>query len=426
MPRVKLLSTLTYAYDLAMVNLATSPIAPLAMNSTNVHASSSLEYPNLIADFNGVKQANFFQKIKEREFSGRLFLRDNKGVESVFYFYFGRLIYATGGWHPVRRWQRMLDRYCPEILQDAETLRQGLLGVVTDNSAIAWEYQVLSIWAKQQKLTLEQINQIICSSVEEVLFDLTQANQVSFYRQADRLDGFTPLTIIHTETMIAKVWKQWQVWQQAKLGDRSPNQAPIIKNYEEFCQKTNAFSSQLCSQRFIGQYSLRDLSVQLDQDLLTLTRSLMMYVQLGLMDLLTIIDSPVPKEIFSSTASVDRPCLKIAYGDENPQVCRRMAATLKSLGHDCITVQDGLQAISLFVEKKPDLICLNSQLLHTDAYMICRTLRELSFFQKTPIWIFTDNLSLAERIRAKISGASEIVNKSANTQMIQQLLNKYF
>jgi chemotaxis family two-component system response regulator PixG len=58
--------------------------------------------------------------------------------------------------------------------------------------------------------------------------------------------------------------------------------------------------------------------------------------------------------------------------------------------------------------------------------MICRTLRELPIFQKTPIWIFTNNLGLAERIRAKISGASEIVDRSANTQMIQQLLNKYF
>jgi chemotaxis family two-component system response regulator PixG len=424
-PRVRLLSTLTYAYDLAMVILATPPIAPLAMNSTNVPANSGLEYLNPIASFNGAKQANLFQKIKEREFSGRLFLQDNKGVESVFYFYFGRLIYATGGWHPVRRWQRMLHRYCPEILQDTETLRQGLLGVAA-NSAIAWEYQVLSIWAKQQKLTLEQINQIICSSIEEVLFDLTQANQVGFYRQADRLDGFTPLTIIHTEPLIAKVWKQWQVWQQSQLGDRSPNQAPIIRNSQELSQRVIGFNSQLCSQRFNGQYSLRDLSVQLGQDLLTLTRSLMMYVQLGLMDLVTISDCLVPNEIVSAIASVDRPCLKIAYGDENPQVCQRMTATLKRLGHDCITVQDGLQAISLFVEKKPDLICLSSQLLHTDAYMICRALRELPVFQKTPIWIFTNNLGLAERIRAKISGASEIVDRSANTQMIQQLLNKYF
>jgi chemotaxis family two-component system response regulator PixG len=166
--------------------------------------------------------------------------------------------------------------------------------------------------------------------------------------------------------------------------------------------------------------------VQLGQDLLSLTRSLMLYAQLGIMDLVTITDFPSPLEICSSAAFTKVSSLKIAYGDENQQNCKLMEVLMKRLGHNCITVQDGLQAISLFVEQKPDLICLSSQLLHTDAYIICRTLRELPVFQKTPIWIFTDNLSLTERIRAKISGASEVVDKSANTQVIKQLLGKYF
>jgi two-component system, chemotaxis family, response regulator PixG len=409
--------------DLALLTTQTSN---MAIDRVDYVTNSSLEYLNPITGFNAVKQANLFKKIKDREFNGRLFLRDYKGVESVFYFYCGRLIYATGGRHPVRRWQRMLYRYCPQILQEPETLRQGLMNVVVSNSAIAWEYQVLSIWAKQQKITLEQLNQIICSSIEEVLFDLTQSSEVGFYRQADRLEGFTPLTIINHEQIIAKVWQQWQAWQGAKLGDRFPDQAPIIKNSEELAKCASSFNSQLFSQRFNGQYSLRDLSVQLGQDLLSLTRSLMMYVQLGLMDMVTIIDFPTPIKICSSAAFVDVPSLKIAYGDENRQGCQRMAAMIESLGHSCVTVQDGLQAISLFVEQKPDLICLSSQLLHTDAYMICRTLRELSLFQKTPIWIFTNNLGLAERIRGKISGASEIVDKSANSQIIKQLLDRYF
>ena len=40
---------------------------------------------------------------------------------------FGRLVYATESCDPVRRWQRMLDRYCAKILRDRETLRQGLM-----------------------------------------------------------------------------------------------------------------------------------------------------------------------------------------------------------------------------------------------------------------------------------------------------------
>jgi two-component system, chemotaxis family, response regulator PixG len=406
--------------------LPTPQISGLAMNTADYSTNSDLEYLTPIANFNTVKQASLFQKIKDREFNGRLFFRDYKGLESVFYFYCGRLVYATGGCHPVRRWQRMLHRYCPEILQDPETLCQGLMSVVTDNSAIAWEYQVLSRWAKQEKITLEQLNQIISSSAEEILFDLTQSSPVGFYRQSDYLRGFKPLTIINHEQMIAQVWQQWQAWQGAKLGDRFPNQSPIIKDTEELAKKTSSFNRELFNQYFNGQYSLRDLSVQLGQDLLSLTRSLMLYAQLGIMDLVTITDFPSPLEICSSAAFTKVLSLKIAYGDENQQNCKFMEVLMKRLGHQCITVQDGLQAISLFVEQKPDLICLSSQLLYTDAYFICRTLRELPLFQKTPIWIFTDNLSLTERIRAKISGASEVVEKSANSQVIKQLLGKYF
>jgi chemotaxis family two-component system response regulator PixG len=406
--------------------LPTPQTSSLAMNTNDYPTNSRLEYLNPIISFNAVKQASLFQKIKDREFNGRLFLRDYKGLESVFYFYFGRLVYATGGCHPVRRWQRMLARYCPEILQDRETLRQGLMSVVTNNLAIAWEYQVLSRWAKQQKTTLEQLNQIIGSSAEEILFDLTQSAQVGFYRQSDRLEGFTPLTVINPEQMIAKVWQQWQAWQGARLGDRSPNLAPIIKNTEELAKRTASFNTQLFSQRFNGEHSLRDLSVQSGQDLLSLARSLMIYVQLGSMDLVATKDFPSPLEMYSSASFVKVPSLKIAYGDENQQKCQFMAALMKRLGHDCITVEDGLQAISLFVEQKPDLICLSSQFLQTDAYIVCRTLRGLPLFQKTPIWIFTDHLSLTERIRAKIAGASEVVEKSPHTQMIKQLLDKYF
>jgi DNA-binding response OmpR family regulator len=78
------------------------------------------------------------------------------------------------------------------------------------------------------------------------------------------------------------------------------------------------------------------------------------------------------------------------------------------------------------VEQKPDLICLSSQLLHTDGYTICRALRQLPLFHKTPIWILTNHLGLSDRIRAKMSGASEIIEQSTFSQNVAPLLGKYF
>ena len=69
--------------------LPTPQTSGLAMNTNDYPTNSRLEYLNPIIGFNAVKQASLFQKIKDREFNGRLFLRDYKGLESVFYFYFG-------------------------------------------------------------------------------------------------------------------------------------------------------------------------------------------------------------------------------------------------------------------------------------------------------------------------------------------------
>ncbi|MEG3436562.1 DUF4388 domain-containing protein [Pannus brasiliensis CCIBt3594] len=410
-----------------MVETVLKSIVPPPSLKRLVSSNSPFPYPDRdeFPEFSALQQAELFRKTREREFTGRLFLSDRQGVESVLYFYLGRLVYATGGSHPVRRWQRSLTVYCPHILQDPETFRQGLMSVVETDSPISWEYQVLVSWAKQRKITLEQLTGIIRSHIEEILFDLTRAGRVSWRGEAERMDGFVPLTVISAEAAIANSWKQWQDWQNAKLADRSPDRAPIVRDFSELAERVAPSTFEIFRKNFTGQYSLRDLSVHLDQDLIALTRSLLMYVQLGLIELVSIDDFPAPIDILPPALSREPRALMIAYGDEDPRVCQRMAEMIASSGHRYLTVRDGLQAISVFVEREPDLICLGSRLLYTDGYTICKALRQLSAFQKTPILIFSDRVGLSDRIRAKISGASEIVERSPSLGKFQQLLGRY-
>lgn len=411
-----------------MVETVLKPIVPYSPLKRLVSSQS----PSTPADrsefseFSVLQQAELFRTTRGREFTGRLILSDRTGIESVFYFYLGRLVYATGGSHPVRRWQRSLTVYCPAILRDPETFRQGLMSVVGSDAPISWEYQVLAGWAKQRKITLEQLTGIIRSHIEEILFDLTLSGRVSCRHEAARMDGFVPLTVIPAEGAIANSWKQWQAWQNAKLADRSPDRAPIVRDFSELAERVAPSTFEIFRKNFTGQYSLRDLSVHLDQDLIALTRSLLMYVQLGLIELVTIDDFPAPIDILPPPVSREPRALTIAYGDEDPRLCQRMAEMIAASGHYYLTVRDGLQAISVFVEREPDLICLGSRLLYTDGYTICKALRQLSAFQKTPILIFSDRVGLSERIRAKISGASEIVSRSPSFGTFQQLLARYF
>src|SRR3712207_9033705 len=70
-----------------------------------------------------------------------------------------RSVWATGGLHTLRRWQRNLSQYCPQIPPNGIRLRQ------TDNSK-SWEYQVLTVLVKRQKIAGEQAVGVIKRSEE--------------------------------------------------------------------------------------------------------------------------------------------------------------------------------------------------------------------------------------------------------------------
>jgi chemotaxis family two-component system response regulator PixG len=65
---------------------------------------------NFIAE----KKAFFFNNLQQHQFSGQLVLADASGKQWSFYLYLGDIQYATGGIHPVRRWQRNLTANCPQ------------------------------------------------------------------------------------------------------------------------------------------------------------------------------------------------------------------------------------------------------------------------------------------------------------------------
>ncbi len=410
-----------------MVDVALNPSQPhLSIWTDNLFKKDEqVESPAQVMDFNAAKQASLFQKIKQREYSGKLILTDKLGIASTLHFYLGRIVYATGGIHPLRRWQRHLNLYCSYLLPESDSFIKS--GFASNTPfPINWEYFLLTEWTRQEFLSLEQAVTIVRSITAEILFDLTQSGQVSFYRQAEKLDGFTPLTLVNSEQLIAGVWKQWQDWQAAKLADRSPNSSPIVKNIEELTQRTSPLTSQLLTQRLNGEKTLRDLAVSLKQDVTVLTRSLMLYVQLGLVDLINVPDLENSFEVAKTSKLTKNQARLVAYCDQQAHICYKMAQIIERAGHKTLVVQDGLQAISMFVEQRPDIICLSTQLQHTDGYTICRALRQLAVFQNTPILMFTENLGLTDRIRAKMSGASEIIDKSQSNQTLQQIIAKYF
>ncbi len=395
-----------------------------------------------IQQFTANEQTEFFESIKSAKFSGQLVVSEQNssanpallrvGTESseiswTIYLYLGRIIYATGGLHPIRRWKRHLIAYCPERLAHFKEIQSELASVSQEECRISWEYKLLSVWIDQKKITPEQAARVIKATVVEILFDITQAMEVVCETIQDNLLS-TRLVLIEAEQVIAEANKLWQAWQAAKIADRSPDMAPVIRQPEALQKRTSPQIYQNLSQLLDGKQSLRDLSIRMRRDIVTVTRSLLPYVQLGLVQLVALEDIPPPvsnpiAKRLSKNIGGNRTL--IACIDDSPAICQTMEQIVTNAGYQFVSEMDGLRAIAILLSRKPDLIFLDLVMPNTNGYEICTQLRKLSFFRNTPIIIVTGNDGIIDRVRAKMVGSTDFISKPVNQEILLNIINKH-
>ncbi|MDJ0530888.1 MAG: response regulator [Xenococcaceae cyanobacterium MO_207.B15] len=380
-----------------------------------------------IQQFTATKQTEFFESLKDAKFSGQLIVTDSQETSWIIHLYLGRIVYATGGLHPVRRWRRNLAAYCPQRLAHLNKVQSELAAIPLEECRISWQYKLLSVWIDQKKITPEQAGRFIKATVVEILFDITQAVEVVCETVQDNLLS-TRLTLIDAQQIIAEANKLWQAWQAAKIADRSPDMAPVIRQPEALQKRTSNQIYQNLSQLLDGQQSLRDLSIRMRRDVVTVTRSLLPYIQLGLVQLVAIEDIPPPistpiAKRLSKTITPSRTL--IACIDDSPAICKTMKETVTSAGYQFVSEMDGLRAIAVLLSRKPDLIFLDLVMPHTNGYEICAQLRKLSYFRNTPIVIVTGNDGIIDRVRAKMVGSTDFISKPVTQEILLNVINKY-
>lgn len=383
--------------------------------------------PISIREFTAHKQASFFEALKQPRFSGQAVLTGFNGQKWFFYLYLGRIMYATGGLHPVRRWRRSLALYFPQMLSQESSLDLDLENLGTFDPQVCWEYRLLCLWVEQQKINREQAARMIRGTVVEVLFDITQSMEIRCeLRQDDLL--WARLVLIDAEQVVAEAQQLWNAWQGAKIADRSPNWAPVIRQPEQLQQRTSPQVYGTLKQLLNGHQTLRDLAVRMRRDVLVVTSSLLPYIQMGLVELTLIPD--LPSGIASlppNHLNVESPPAGalIACVDDSPLMCQTLEKIVTSANYQFIGINDPLRAIAILLVRKPELIFLDLVMPNANGYEICSQLRKLTFFRNTPIVILTGNDGIIDRVRAKIVGSSDFVSKPVNPEMVLNTIRKH-
>ncbi len=402
-----------------------------------------------IDNFIAPKQIQLFQDLKQDHFSGQIVFRDYQGTEWNFILYLGRILYVTGGNHPVRRWRRNLTYHFPQIAARLQQELKSFEEVINQEISLVWDYELLGFWVEQQKIYREQATKMIRGIITEVLFDLTQAKNITYYLKPEEEPIKKRFTLLDAEQQIIEAWKQWEAWQQLRIADFSPNLAPVIKNSETLENQTSEKFYQSLSKLLEKKYTFRDLSVHKKCDLLLTAHSIIPYIQLGLLELVEIPDLPCPIVIdkqekkklataetnktisndgsdYSTAAKKEQQKPLVACVETNQTICQILKKIITSAGYSYISQNDPLQAIALLLDSKPDLIFVNSQLTKFSGYDFCTELRQLDYFKDTPIILYSKNINLLDRVKAKVAGCSEFLNKPLESQAVLAIIDKYF
>lgn len=376
--------------------------------------------PIHIKEFNASKQSKLFLALKQPQFSGQLQITAPSGQKWSFYLHMGDLLYAVGGPHPVRRWRRNIAIHLPQITSGLLELPSELAGSDDEeDSSRCWEYELLCLWVEKGKISYDEAVIIIKATLVEVLFDITQAMRVKCELKPDQSLS-RKLALVDAEETIAEAEKLWEAWQKAKIADRYPDTAPIIKQPEKMQKTTKAQIYQTLRELLDGQHTLRDLAVQMKKELIDVTHSMVPFIQGGLVELVPIEDLPPPEIREQETSGP-----LIAGVDDSPLICHVLEEIVSKAGYRFIAINEPLKAVEIISNAKPDFIFLDLEMPHTNGYELCTQLRKIAYFKNTPIVILTGNDGFVDKLKAKMCGANEFLSKPVSVEKILGEIGKY-
>jgi two-component system, chemotaxis family, response regulator PixG len=358
------------------------------------------------------------------QYSGKLDIKAAKGHQWTFYYRLGRMVWATGGMHPFRRWRRHMAQYCSEIDLDKILLR------AEDAQVDYWDYHLLEILHEKQKIKREQINSIVESTITELLFDLAQQANFTTITSNRNQDVIleTPMSFTSADMSLKFMQDTWKTWSEAGLANFYPDHAPVLRRPEQLQQQVSAAVYKNFVTFMNGKYTLRDLAFKMKQSIIPVTRSLLPYILKGIVELVEVPDLPLKISEAKNNTSVKASAPSgplIACVDDSPQVCQMLEQILVPNGFRFVKIQDPLQALPILIEHKPDLVFLDLVMPVASGYEICAQLRRVSVFANTPIIILTGSDGLLDRVRAKVVGSTDFISKPVVADKVMGVVRKY-
>jgi two-component system, chemotaxis family, response regulator PixG len=355
--------------------------------------------------------SNRLNRWSQAQLSGRLDITGKNTMGWRLYFAMGRLAWAGGGTHPLRRWQRCLNLYFPQ--SPIHVRDQSELAVVQRR-----EYQLLVHWTRKQLLIGDQAAHFIRHQVSEVLLDILQQEAHTTISFTEDVRGTldAALALLNSQQALNSAQQAAQTW--SNFGMKfSPNLALVIEHPQELRQQVPDRVYRNLVMLLDGDRTLRDLAVLTKQDLNVLAQGLLPLIQSQILGLVQVSDLPAP------TTDGVRPL--IACVDDSQMTHLFFSKLLAKTGYRFLGVENAVKALPTLAETQADLIFLDLMMPIVNGYELCSQIRRIPRYKDTPIVILTSNDGIIDRVRAKLVGSTAYLHKPARAEEIMAVLWKY-
>jgi len=333
------------------------------------------------------------------------------------FFFSGQIIYATQSAGSLSRLRDYLHRYQADKYLDTIQVR----AVASVNAP---EYGYLWVLLEKGILTPAQGRSIIYNMVHETLFDLLSLRRGAFIFELG--PALTPqLTTLEVSSLLAKIMKQIQEWNQFSPYIHSAEQCPVISGPVQLQKALKPKIYNILSHWSDGKTSMQQIARYLNRDVLTVAKAIYPFVQKGIVQLIDKSSETTIVKISKPLERRETKISKVVCIDDDLVIQKTVKSILNQHGYETSSLSDPIKALGEVFRIKPDLILCDIAMPELDGYEICAMLRNSTAFRQTPIIMLTGIEGFIDRVKARIVRATHYLTKPFGENELLMLVEKY-